>query len=61
MHKLGLTLQAQQKWPEAVAIHREALDLWRKRAGNADPQTLYATRNLAEALEGAGPWQEAAP
>jgi tetratricopeptide (TPR) repeat protein len=32
---------------------------WRKQAGADDPQTLYAMRNVAGALEGQGKWAEA--
>jgi len=45
MRRLGLTLEGESKWAEAETMHREALALWRKRAGNEDPQTLYALRN----------------
>jgi tetratricopeptide (TPR) repeat protein len=59
MHRLGLALESQAKWPEAETLHREALASWRKQLGNEDPQTLYALRDLASTLEGQGKWSEA--
>jgi len=59
MNRLALSLGGQGKWTEAESVHREALALWRKRAGNENLQTLSAIRNLATTLEGEGKWSEA--
>jgi tetratricopeptide (TPR) repeat protein len=59
MRSLGLTLEAEGKWAEAETIHREALALWRKRAGNEDPQTLYTLSRLGSTLESEKKWAEA--
>jgi len=51
--------KAEYKWSEAETEFREVLAAWRKRAGYDDLETLYALRNLGEALEGQGKWSEA--
>jgi tetratricopeptide (TPR) repeat protein len=40
-------------------VHREQVASWGKRAGNDDPQTLYALRELGITLEYGGKWSEA--
>src|SRR5260370_31155586 len=59
MDKLGVGLEAAGKLPEAEALFRELLAARRKRAGNEDPETLYAMRNLARTLEAEGKRSEA--
>jgi len=44
---------------EAESVHREQVASWGKRAGNDDPQTLYALRELGITLEYGGKWAEA--
>jgi tetratricopeptide (TPR) repeat protein len=59
LRDLASTLEAQGKWSEAEAEHREALIGWRKLAGNEDPQTMYTLRSLGLVLETEHKWSEA--
>jgi len=59
MYRIGATLEAAGKLPEAEAVFREALVLTRNRRGIEDPETLYAMRNLAKTLEAEGKRSEA--
>src|SRR5258705_4082750 len=59
MRSLGSTLEGEGKWAEAESAHREALVVWRKRAGNEDQQTLHTLHRLGLTLENEGKWAEA--
>jgi Flp pilus assembly protein TadD len=47
---MGLTFEGEGKWAEAEAVHREALALWRKQAGDEDPQTLSELESVTRVL-----------
>jgi len=47
--KLGLTLEAENKWPEAETVFRESMSLARKK-GNEDPEALADLERLLHAL-----------
>jgi tetratricopeptide (TPR) repeat protein len=50
LRMLGLTFEAESNWPDAEAIHREALATSRKRGGNEDPEALVDLERLARVL-----------
>jgi tetratricopeptide (TPR) repeat protein len=50
LRRLGLTLQAEGKWPEAEKVHREALAVARKQGGYLGTEALEDLRRLAFVL-----------
>jgi tetratricopeptide (TPR) repeat protein len=49
-YKLGLALEAENKWREAETVHREALAVARKEEGNTGPDALTDLVRLARVL-----------
>jgi tetratricopeptide (TPR) repeat protein len=53
LRKLGLALEAERKWTDAEAVHREAWSLSRKK-GNQDPEALADLEKLVHVLNNQG-------
>ena len=58
LRKLALTLEAEQNWPAAESVHREALALSRKK-GDQDPEALADLGKLVRVLTSEKKFDEA--
>jgi hypothetical protein len=61
MRALALTLEGEGKWPEAEAVHREALTVSRKLGGPEGPEALVDLERLVRVLMAEKKFGEAEP